>query len=284
MRIRLVMWLAACLALSLYFGELWTELPGWLSPERWQRYGVFHWGVLGLCILWLWLKRTAILPRMQAGGLNIPFILAGVAFLALSILLPRHDEFLVFMMLLGWLGIFSILFRRASMVPAVLLAVYGFSIAFPLMAIRWLGEPAAILTTKTVTAITGILGLPITNQGQLLQFTSRTGDAISTTVTPGCAGLATIGVFIALFTLMVLDIRLPLKKAGYIFLIGLAGTWLQNIIRILISLTAGYFWGGEALAMVHSNIAYVIFPLWFALFAYIYLRQTGKKPSGNSSP
>lgn len=74
---------------------------------------------------------------------------------------------------------------------------------------------------------------------------------------------------------MMLDIRLPLKRAWYISLIGLAGTWLQNIIRIVLSVAAGYHWGYEGLEAMHYNISYVIFPLWYALFAYIYLRQAG---------
>ena len=108
MRTRLVIWIIACLALSLSFGELWARLPAWLSPEGLQRYGVFHWGVLGLCVLWLWLKRRNVVSRMSAGGLGIPFALAGLALLALSIFVPRQDAFLIFMMLVGWLGIFGI--------------------------------------------------------------------------------------------------------------------------------------------------------------------------------
>lgn len=131
-----------------------------------------------------------------------------------------------------------------------------------------------------MTAITGVLGLEIIEHGTILRFNSLTGEAITTVVTPGCAGFATIGAFVALFSLMMLDIRLPLKKAWYVFLTGLAGTWLQNIIRILLAIIAGYIWGARALATVHHHIAYIIFPLWYALFAYIYLRQTGRKLGG----
>ncbi len=274
MKIRLIIWLTACLAISIIaFGELWTKLPQWLSPEGLQRYGVFHWGVLGLCTLWLWLKRRDILSKMQTGRLSLLFILIGVALLALSIFLPRRDDFLVFLMLLGFLGVFTIIFSEAGIIPTILVAIYGFSLVFPIVMIDWLGEPSAILVINTVIAVTTVLGLPITSQGLVLQFTSLTGDIISTTVSAGCAGYATIGVFIALFALMMLDIRLPLRKAWYIFLIGLIGTWLQNIIRIVISVAAAYYWGWGALDTVHYNIAYVIFPLWYALFAYIYLKQ-----------
>jgi len=92
LKIRLIIWFAACLAISaLLFAELWAKLPQWLSLEGLQRHGVFHWGVLGLCILWLWLKRKDILPKMQVGRLSLSFILAGVALIALSIFLPRSE-------------------------------------------------------------------------------------------------------------------------------------------------------------------------------------------------
>jgi len=97
-----------------------------------------------------------------------------------------------------------------------------------------------------------------------------------TRVSADCAGYATLGVFIALFSLMMLDVKLPLKKAWYVFLIGLAGTWLQNIIRLVASIIAGYYWGIDGLEAMHYNAAYVIFPLWYTLFAYIYLRQSGR--------
>ena len=142
---------------------------------------------------------------------------------------------------------------------------------------RWLGASSALLVTNTVIAITRVLGLPVTSRGVVLQFDSLTGDAISTTISAVCAGYATIGVFIALFALMMLDIRLPLRRAWYVFLLGLVGTWLQNIIRIVVSVAAGYYWGMGALETMHYSIAYVIFPLWYALFAYIYFRLGGWK-------
>ncbi len=212
---------------------------------------------------------------MQMSSLSLTFMLGGLALLALSIFLPRSNYFLVFLMLLGWLGVFTTLFSRASIIPAILLMIYGFSLVFPLLATRWLGEPSSALVTNVVITINQMLGLPIANYGQVLYFTSASGDAISTAITVDCAGYATMGVFIALFALMMLDIRLPLKRAWYVFLFGLAGTWLQNIIRIEVSVAAGYYWGPGALEATHQNIAYVIFPLWYALFAFIYLKEAG---------
>jgi len=276
LKVRFVILCLGCLVVSIPFiRELWAKLPLWLSLEGLQIHGVFHWGVLGLCVLWLWLKRKDLLLKMQAAKPSFAFISAGVVLVALSVFLPRSDTFLVFLMLLGWLGIFALIFARASILPSILLAIYDFNLAFPVLMNGWLGEPSTRLVAKTVTGFTRIFGLPINNDGVVIHFINISGNNISTAIVPGCAGYATIGVFMALFALMMLDVRLPLKKAWYIFLIGLAGTWLQNIIRVVISVVAGYYWGWGALEATHYNVAYIIFPLWYLLFAYIYFKQAG---------
>jgi exosortase/archaeosortase family protein len=214
---------------------------------------------------------------MTMGWARPPFIVLGVCLLALSLFLPRSDSFLVFLMLLGYLGVFTMIFGKASVIPLILLSIYGFSVVFPIWMLRVVGEPASKLVASTVTPLFHILGLPVSSEGQILNLVSVSGDSLSATVTPGCAGLITIGVFIALFALLTLDIRLPLKKMWWLFLVGLVGTWLQNIVRIAVSVAAGYFWGEDALLAMHNNISYVIFPLWFALFSFIYLKQAGQK-------
>lgn len=273
MRNRVIIWLVGCLAISIIaFGELWPKLFDWLSPQGLQAHGVFHWGVFGLCLLWLWLKRRNILPGMQDDKLSPWCILVGLVLLVLSLFLPRNEDFLVFLLLLGWLGVFTIIFKKASMVPSILLAIYGFAVGFPIVMGAWAGDVSAMSTTSVITAIFKAIGFSIMNDGTVLTFNSMNGDIISTTITPDCSGYYTIGVFISLFALMMLDIRLPFRRAWYVFLLGLIGTWLQNIIRIVITVVAGYYWGSDALASTHYNISYIIFPLWFALFAFLYLK------------
>jgi len=277
LRLKIITWCAGSLAISiLFFRELGLKLLQWLSLDGLQQHGVFHWGVLGLCILWLWLKRKDLLSKIQSAGFSYSFIIAGIVLILVSILLPRSDDFLVFLMLLGWLGVFTVIFTRAAVLPSALLGIYGFSVLFPVLVDRWIGGSSALLVAGIVAGLTRIFGLPVTNEGIMIRLTDVNGDAVSTAIIPGCAGYATIGVFIALFALMMLDVKLPFKKAWYVFLIGLAGTWLQNIIRVSASIIAGYYWGINGLEAMHYNAAYVIFPLWYALFVYIYLRQSGR--------
>jgi glycosyltransferase involved in cell wall biosynthesis len=89
-----------------------------------------------------------------------------------------------------------------------------------------------------------------------------------------------MGVFIAIFALMMLDISLPPRKAGYVFIFGVAGTWVQSFIRLIILLLVGYYRGKAALRTAHFWTIYILFPLWYLIFIYVYfyLYSGGKKP------
>ena len=85
-----------------------------------------------------------------------------------------------------------------------------------------------------------------------------------------------MGVFIALFVLMTLDMPLPPKKAAGLFLFGIVGTWFQSVIRLVILMLAGYYLGKDALWTAHFWTIYLLFPLWYLFFAYLYFWQTGR--------
>jgi hypothetical protein len=74
---------------------------------------------------------------------------------------------------------------------------------------------------------------------------------------------------------MYLDNPIPAKRAFPILALGIAGTWIQSIIRILILLEAGILFGEEALWTAHFWTIYLLFPAWYLIFAAIYLKQAG---------
>jgi exosortase/archaeosortase family protein len=88
-----------------------------------------------------------------------------------------------------------------------------------------------------------------------------------------------MAVFVVIFIMMMLDIPLPWYQAVPLFLLGVAGTWLQNVVRIVIVLGSGYFFGENALWAVHFWVAYFLFPLWYLLFALAYFLLSQKPPA-----
>jgi len=277
--VRLAVWFIVSLALSfIFFREFWASLGVMLSPS-WI-FGQHHaapWGVLGLCAIWLWLKRKQIQSDMEVRQ-NLVFIPLGLALVIGAILMPPSQDFMVFQVLLASLGVFVILFSRGARIPSILLGIYGFAISFPLVIERFAELPYSTSAIKPLVWILSGLGYAFQSEAQWIHFTSYSGEPISVAVTAACAGPVTMGVFLAIFTLMMLDVPLPPKKAVWLFLFGAVGTWLQSVIRLVIVMLVGYHWGKEALWTAHSWTIYVVFPLWYLLFVYIYFRQVRRPP------
>lgn len=276
---KLAVWFIVSLVLSLiFFREFWASLGAMLSPSWiFAQHHAAPWGILGLCTIWLWLKRKQIRSDMEARQ-NLVFIPLGLALVIGAIFMPASQDFIVFQVLLTSLGVFVILFSKGSRIPSILLGIYGFAISFPLAIQRFAELPYSISALKPLVWILTGLGYAFQNVGQWMHFTSYSGEPISVAITADCAGPVTMGVFMAIFALMMLDVPLPSKKAVWLFLFGAVGTWFQSFIRLIILMLVGYHWGREALWTAHFWTIYVLFPLWYLLFAYIYFRQVGRLP------
>ncbi len=296
---KLLLWLILSLALSfIFFRGFWTSLPAMLSPSWVLRsYHAAPWGVLALCLIFLYLKRKEVwkaisesrqVIRLEGCRMGdfvnletfklLGFGLVGVSLVAAAVLLPFSQDYLVFQVLLASLGVFVILFGKAAKLPSILLAIYGFAISFPLLIEKFAEGAYARIAITPLMGLMTALGYPLENQGQWVHFTSSGGEPISVAITAACAGPATMGVFIALFVLMMLDRPLPPGKAAGMFLFGVVGIWLQSFIRLTILMLVGNYWGEDALWTAHFWTIYLLFPLWYLLFVYIYFRQLGRPP------
>jgi exosortase/archaeosortase family protein len=199
----------------------------------------------------------------------------GTGLVAGAILMPASRDFLVFQVLLAWLGVFVIFFGKGAKIPSILLGIYGFVISFPLMIARFAEDAYSRTAIAPLVWSMTTLGYPFESQGQWVHFVSSTGQPISAAITTSCAGPATMAVFMAIFALMMLDIPLPPRKALGLFLFGAVGTWFQSVIRLIILMFVGYYRGEDAMWTTHFWSIYILFPLWYLFFVYIYFRQAG---------
>ena len=292
---RLWLWLILSLTLSLiFFQDFWVNLPTMLSPD-WVlgHYRASSWGVLALCLIFLWLKRKEVWKgisenkKFRVKNLRTAFafyilnfeLLLGMALVVGAVLMPLSKDFLVFQVLLAWLGVFIMIFgKEAAKIPSILLVIYGFAVSFPLAIERFAEGAYSRTAIAPLTGLMSILGYPWQFEGQWAHLVSSGGEPISVVITAACAGPATMGVFIALFVLMTLDMPLPPKKAAGLFLFGIVGTWFQSVIRLVILMLVGYYLGKDALWTAHFWTIYILFPLWYLVFAFLYFRQAGRPP------
>ena len=283
--VRLLLWLVFSLTLSvIFFREFWASLPGMLSPS-WVlgQYHAAPWGVLALCSVFLWLKRKQVWDKMRQGP-SLVFIPIGLALMTIALLMPSSRDYLVFQVLLASLGVFVAFFSRGAKIPSILLAIYGFAISFPLAVQRFAEHAYSQAAIVPVTGLLTTLGYLLESEGQWVHFISFTGEPISVAITAACAGPTTMGVFLAIFSLMTLDMPLPLKRTTGLLLFGVVGTWFQSFIRLVMLMLVGYYLGESALWTAHFWSIYILFPLWYLFFAYIYFLQFGRLRGATKLP
>jgi exosortase/archaeosortase family protein len=266
-------WIAASIALSTVLLFLRGGALGKLSLEYIERTGVYPYAVLGLSLLFLYSKREVILSSVEGGSSALHALVGGLLVLT-ALLIPVGDPaVLIFAVLLLWLGSFTALFGRAGMMPLAVLGIYGFALVFPSFIVG-LGRTYPLFTTIVLVSLLGPV-LPISNTGQSIHFFDSLGGRQSYFIDAGCSGSAALTVFLSVFLLMLLDRPIPKGRIGALLLFGLVGTYVQNIVRLVALVFAGYWFGSGALWTTHTYIGYILFPLWFGVFAHVYLRQMG---------
>ncbi len=271
---RQLLWIATSIVFTaVFFLKRGISLDK-LSPAYIEKTGAYPYIVLAMCVILLFLKRTQIIVLMKIKT-RLPYTIIGISLSALSVLI-RADEptIQIFALLLLFAGIFTAFFGKASWMPLALLGIYGFAFVFPPLVSRFGNFYPMATTTFLVTLLSPLI--PISNQGQTIHFLDASGNTQNYFIDAGCSGSASLAIFLSLFCLMMLDAPLPWKRTGYMLIFGLVGTTLQNILRLAVLVFAGYWYGSETVWTAHTYAGYILFPAWYVLFAYVYLKQRKK--------
>ncbi|MBN2109652.1 MAG: exosortase/archaeosortase family protein [Methanosarcinaceae archaeon] len=231
--------------------------------------------ILGLCLVFGCLKKDVFLAQIKNAPLSADpaYVLAGVFIAAISIFMPLSYEpaFMIFSILLTFIGVFIIFFGPAAYLPALLLFVYGFSISIPVILNETLGNSYAFITARLAANAADLI-YPVAQQGQLISIVNAQGIRDMIYIDAGCSGSASLAIFITIFSLMLIDIKPRNRHILPLFLFGLLGTSLQNILRLVLLLAANYHFGSEAMWQMHDYAGYILFPVWFSVFVYVYLK------------
>lgn len=235
-----------------------------------------------MCTFFLWNKKDHIIDEINNGYTpKIFHIFLGLILIFFSFLLPfglLYFQFELFSMLVLLIGIFMIFYGNAAKYPFFLLMIYGISIYTPVLINQIYGTHYAIFTTFVVGYIISLF-YPISFMGQKINFINTLGINTTIFIDAACSGSASIAIFLTVFALMILDIRPKFSLIIPIFLFGIIGTSIQNILRLILLFVANYYFGENLMWILHSYAGYILFPIWFIVFIYIYLKITKKYPS-----
>jgi len=275
--------LLACLILTFgAFRSVFANSALQFDYDTLKQDGFYFWAVLALCVLWVYIKRTDILEaarsEVDTKWLIFSFILVGASLALLYFVAAPLDSLPVTLFAIFFVVVaqFSFFFGKASKIPLMLLGLFGIAIGFPVLlensGAAWFPRATAVLSISTLQ----LFGLPVTLNGVTVTLNSLLGYDIVTKIDPRCAGSDSLAIFLAVFGLMLIDRKPQNKVLVGLLIFGLIGTYLQNFVRLLSLFVAGYYYGANALWAVHDYASYVLFPVWFLGFAFVYIRYSRK--------
>lgn len=145
----------------------------------------------------------------------------------------------------------------------------------------YIGDPDAATTSPLVHAFVTIPAAAFTNLfgvnaiasfeggASIINFPIAGGGRGSVGIALGCSGLYSVIIFFCAFMSYFLITYEKIERRLILtLLLGLFFAWFANIIRISLTVSAGSWWGVEALTWFHENIGIIIFLLWTAIFWY----------------
>lgn len=138
-----------------------------------------------------------------------------------------------------------------------------------------------VLLTAPLSGILTILGIENSAHGLFLQFVGANGDSLSIGIAASCAGIYSIGIFLAAFLAFVLsEFTVFTRRIALLLGIGVLFTYVANLLRMTIVVLAGYYNGmgtmGDpepfTLLWTHAYAGEIIFICWVALFWWVAFR------------
>jgi archaeosortase C (PEF-CTERM variant) len=130
-----------------------------------------------------------------------------------------------------------------------------------------------------VAALVRLTGAWASAHGIFIDFQESTGQFGSLGISTGCAGLDSLFLFVSGFIafMLVENARMD-RRIGAALVLGILTAYFANLLRMVIIVEAGVYWGQMAMMAVHENAGTLIFLGWIAVFWYLMYRFVLRRP------
>jgi len=222
------------------------------------------------------------IPEMIAG---CAIILADYAYNAIKVSTIGVDDMIVI-----FFGVIVLTYGIRSLKLFWVPLVYGLVLLSGYQIEKYAPNYTALqdwLAGVMATAVNA-LGIGATVTGDIVTMNLPNGSPIYLELASACTGLQGILAFGMLSTMTLLDMKPRWSRIIPIFVIGFAGAFLINIVRLIIVFLTFEYFGIAAGTSMHVYFGYLIFVAWVLVFwaiAFKYLvpKQT-TLPAGASIP
>ncbi len=209
--------------------------------------------------------------------------------ISVNLLVPLALVFaLIALFYLTWDDSFFRKYRSPGLYMVLLTAIFYTLIysgidehLFKLSVAEWLTK----LTGSATAGLAKLFGLNVLSANwdegigmTLLTFNSPNGTK-SIGVDARCSGIHSLTIFLAIFLLMLFEARKRLKwnyRTALVALIGIVGTYIVNLIRVLIIVVIFYFKDWSIAGPIHDYLGYAFLILWVPIF-WLFILPIGEK-------
>jgi exosortase/archaeosortase family protein len=129
-----------------------------------------------------------------------------------------------------------------------------------------------------------VLGIGASVSGHLVVLNPNGSSPLYLDIESDCTGIQGILAFGMLSTMALLDMKPQVSKLIPLFVVGFAGAFLINIVRLIIVFLTFEFLGVEAGTTMHVYFGYIIFIAWVMVFWTLAFRYLAPSRAVGPSP
>lgn len=112
-----------------------------------------------------------------------------------------------------------------------------------------------------------ILDMSVAVDGVQIEYLGNEGKRLTISIALGCTGLYSASIFLSAFISYILvEYRKFDGKVLGLLLLGILTSYVANLLRMVIIIMVGYYYGMDALLTAHANLGELIFMFWIAIF------------------
>ncbi len=232
-------------------------------------------------VLFAWfLMKWGSVKSISARGSKLEIALGGLLIVAdYAVNAIRASNVGILDLLVIFVGVITIFYGARSLrlfwVPATygIILLLGYQIENVTPNYAGLQDWLANVMVSAVNA----MGIVASVSSHIVTMQTPNGTFLQLNVASSCTGLQGILAFGLLSTMALLDLKPKLSRLVPIFVIGFAGAFLINIVRLLVVFLTFEFLGVDAGSTMHVYFGYIIFIAWVLAFwalAFRYLVPT----------
>lgn len=271
-------------AALVWFVAAIVSLTAWFflqPPSLTAHLAVIIWVFTGLIVLYLTSKKDfgeslKEWEKYAAIALGIFFSVFSFFFVQLGLGNPPYsiDDFSILLsgltlIFFGVLGFRRLLF--ASAIPLV--AVVSFQMYDKIrLSLETLAEPLIPPVVHISVFFLNLLGVEAYAESERIMFNTAMGWPMGIPIVFDCTGVESMGTFLLASAMVFYFFRdMGLRKKLMFLGVGIIGTYMANIMRVVAISLSGYYYGPKgAIELVHIHTGWVLFTVWMFIFWYAF--------------